>query len=321
MPYPSLTPFAQGTLDLGNGHRMAWERCGAENGIPLLILHGGPGGSVQPYYRQLFDPRQFHGILFDQRGCGRSTPTGVLEDNTTSHLISDIEQLRKALGIDRWCVLGGSWGSTLALSYAQAHPEAVSGLVVSGIFLARECDRDWFWYGAHVVYPDAWHRFKHFLPAREQTELRDSYLRRVLSDDKRISEPAAVSIMQYEAHLLHPEPDQAFISSVVADQDATLTMARLFCHFDYHHSFLRENQLIDNAHRLKGIPSVIINGRHDMCTPCGGASALAEHWQDARLEIVEKAGHRWCDPKLAPAISRALDEVATQKCDGATQPR
>lgn len=307
--FPPVAPYATGTLPLTGGHTMAWQQCGCADGYPLLILHGGPGGSVQPYYRQLLDPRRFRGVLYDQRGCGASLPAGELGDNDTQALVADIERLRKYLGIERWMVLGGSWGSTLALAYSQAFPEVVTALAVTGVFLARGQDRDWFWSGVRKVYPDAWIKLQQQLPVDERGSLRQNYLKRVLSGINEAAIAAGVALMQYECALLNPEPDEALLSAVAADTEGTALMARLYCHYDQHESFLVENQLLDNAHRLAGIPGRIINGRLDMCTPCGGAMDLAQAWSGARLQIVEMAGHRWNDPYLAPTLVTALAEL------------
>jgi proline iminopeptidase len=295
---------------------MAWQQCGRADGYPVLVLHGGPGGSAQAYYRQLLDPTRVRGILYDQRGCGASRPLGELEGNDTPALVEDIEHLRRHLGIDRWLVLGGSWGSTLALAYGQAFPDSVAGLVLTGVFLARDQDREWFWQGARRVYPDAWRTMQRHLPAAEQSKLRHHYLRRVLSDDPAIAGPAGVALMLYECSLLNPEPDARFLAGVAADTEGTARMARLFCHYDSNRAFLAENQLLDNAHRLASIPGHILNGRLDMCTPSGGAMDLAEAWPDARLTIVERAGHRWNDPYLAPAVIAALAELLGELSQG-----
>jgi len=274
-------------LDLGHGHAMYWQRCGASGGFPFLILHGGPGGSIQPYYRQLIDPRVFQGVLYDQRGCGRSTPRDTLDHNDLPTLINDIERLRQYLGIASWCVLGGSWGSTLALAYAQAYPEVVAGLVVTGVHLAGEVDRQWWWHGARSVYPEVWSELAHFLPERERPRLRESFLRRVLDGAAEESAAAGLALMTYEAQLLDPVPDPDFIASLVAD----------------------EGQLLRGAPALADIPGSIVNGRLDMCTPSRSAHDLAQAWPRAQLDIVAMAGHRWNDPRLSRAVVKATDRL------------
>ena len=307
--YPTCEPTDGGMLDLGQGHTMYWQRCGASGGFPFLILHGGPGGSIQPYYRQLIDPTVFHGVLYDQRGCGRSTPRHSLEHNDLPRLVSDIEQLRRHLGITSWCILGGSWGSTLALAYAQAHPEVVAGLVVTGVHLAGEVDRDWWWYGARSVYPEVWIELAHFLPEGERVRLRDSFLRRVLEGTAEESEAAGLALMTYEAHLLDPFPNPDFVASLAANREATVSMARIFCHYDRNNCFLAEGQLLREASALADIPGSIVNGRLDMCTPSRSAYDLAQAWPRARLDIVAMAGHRWNDPNLSRAVVQATDRL------------
>ena len=304
--YPPVAPARTATLPVDGIHTLYWEEFGARGGPPIVILHGGPGGGIRDYYRQLADPDHYRVILFEQRGCCRSTPVGELKDNTTSHLIEDMEQLRKHLDIGQWLVLGGSWGSTLALAYAQAHPESCSGVIVTGVTLARSMDTWWWWEGVRFVYPEVWQAFRDFLPPEERAAMRENYVKRVLHADPRIHEPAAVAMMCYEAQTLDVWPDANFIGSISADPQ-TLTMARIFAHYENHRFFLNEGQLVENAPRLRGIPGFIINGRFDMCTPPRAAYDLHRAWPDARLRIVPAAGHRWNDPLLGNAVIGATD--------------
>lgn len=301
-------------LDLGQGHAMYWQRCGASGGFPFLILHGGPGGSIQPYYRQLIDPGVFHGVLYDQRGCGRSIPRHSLDQNNLQTLVADIERLRVHLGIESWCVLGGSWGSTLALAYAQAYPDVVVGLVVTGVHLAGEADRHWWWYGARSVYPEVWSELAHFLPEAERPQLRESFLRRVLDGSAQEREAAGIALMSYEAQLLDPVPAPDFVASLAANREATVSMARIFCHYDRNNGFIAEGQLLRDASALADIPGSIVNGRLDMCTPSRSAYDLAQAWPRARLDIVAMAGHRWNDPNLSRAVVQATDSLRNELC-------
>ncbi len=304
--YPPVAPVKSGRLQVDEIHALYWEESGARGGPPIVILHGGPGGGIRDYYRQLADPDHYRAILFEQRGCHRSTPVGELNNNTTSHLIEDMERLRKHLDIEKWLVLGGSWGSTLALAYAQAYPESCSGVIVTGVTLSRNIDAWWWWEGVRFVYPEVWTAFRDFLPPDERAALRENYVKRVLDPDPRIHAPAAVAMMCYEAQTLDVWPDENFIGSIAADRN-TLTMARIFAHYDSNCFFLNEGQLVEDAPRLRGIPGFIINGRFDMCTPPHAAYDLHRAWPDAQLKIVPVAGHRWNDPLLGNAIIGATD--------------
>jgi len=304
--FPPVVPCEQGRLSVSDLHTLHWEISGAADGLPVLVLHGGPGGSIKGYYRQLLDPETYQTICYDQRGCGQSTPYGELAENTTADLVEDIEKLREHLGLRRWWVLGGSWGATLALAYAQAYPESVRGLVVSGVFLGNQSDRDWWWGLSRYVYPDAWDYLLAFLPPDERDSVRQSYLERVLCDDPDIYRPAAMRLMLYEAQLLDPTPSPDLLQGMQRDADTTITMARLFCHYDRAASFLAEDALIQQADRLVDVPGHILAGRGDMCTPPLSAWRLSNAWPAARLSMLPLAGHRWQDPVLLAAIRGAF---------------
>ncbi len=304
--YPPIEASNSGMLEVDETHTLYWEAFGNPAGPPVLILHGGPGGGIRPYYRQLIDPAHFRGILFEQRGCGRSTPSGELRANTTQDLVSDMEKLRAHLDIGRWLVIGGSWGSTLALAYAQAHRQSCAGLIVSGVFLARDIDAWWWWEGTRFVYPEVWAEFNAFLPIGERDDLRRSYIRRVLDPDPDIHKPAAISLMTYEAQTLDVWPDMAFIQDIEVSEHS-VTMGRIFAHYDESCYFVEEGQLLNNASRLSSIPGTIINGRFDMCTPPHGAYDLHQVWPQAQLKIVPVAGHRWNDESLGSALVAATD--------------
>ncbi len=304
--FPAIAPARSGHLQVGDGHALYWETCGA--GAPLLILHGGPGGAIRPYYRQLADPARYQAILFEQRGCGRSTPEGALHANTTRHLIADIEALRAHLGIERWCVLGGSWGSTLALAYAQAHPGRVAGLVVSGVFLARAQDMDWLWEGARAVFPDVFAARDAILSDAERADPRAALLARILGEDAARAAQAGAAVLAAEAALL----DLFTAPNEPMDAHALLGSARVYAHYDSNGYFLAPGQLLRDASRLDAVPGAIIAGRADMCTPPKGAFDLSRAWPRASFQIVSAAGHRWSDPLLAREISGALARLADQ---------
>jgi proline iminopeptidase len=306
---PVPKPHAEGMLPLTDGHVMHWETLGEAGKIPLLVLHGGPGGYIKPYYRRVIDQSRFRAIFFDQRGCGQSTPHGDLEANTTAHLVADIERLRRHMKIERWIVFGGSWGSTLGLAYAEQHPEAVMGLVVSGVFLARQAEREWTWSHVRYVYPEIWAGLVSFLTDSERADPRASLLRRLDDSDPAIHGPAAVIMSQYETQLLDVRPDADMIASMVADED-TIRASRIFCHYDRNDFFLAENQLLARAGALAKIPGVIVNGRFDMCTPSLGAFELHEAWPNSSLVIAPVAGHRWNDPPLVREIIAGLAQTA-----------
>jgi len=304
--YPPAKPFVDDFLKLDHLHSMHYEEVGNPTGIPIVILHGGPGGGINPYYRQMVDPAFYRGILFDQRGCGQSKPFGELKDNTTQHLVDDIERLRKHLRIKKWFVLGGSWSSALTLAYAQAYPASCLGLIVTGVTLYRAEDTHWWWEGSRYVFPDVWDRFQQFLPAEERDELKKNYIKRVLNPDPKIHGPAAISMMTYEAQLLDPLPNQEFIESLCMNKN-TLAMGRIFALYEKHNAFLGTTQLLDNIDKIKNIPGFIIQGRFDMCCPPQAAYDLHKAWPKSQFFLIPMSGHRWNDPFLGAAIVRATD--------------
>ncbi|MBB3776329.1 proline iminopeptidase [Erythromicrobium ramosum] len=302
-------PRACGHLDCGDGHQVWWELTGNPAGVPVVVVHGGPGGSIRPYYRRLIDPDRQQGVFFDQRGCGKSLPAGALDHNTTPDLVADMERLRDHLGFERWIVLGGSWGSTLALTYAEAHPERVAGLVVSGVYLARAFDVWWWWQGGGHVFPEVFAARDAWLPAAERGDPRSAFVHRILDPDPAIHRPAAHILGMAESQTLDlwpaaPGDDPCGIT------DAAVQSARIFAHFEAHDYFFAPDQLLRDARRLAGIPGAIIAGRSDMCTPPQSAWDLAQVWTDARLHIVPAAGHRWNDEQLCRPIIAELARLA-----------
>ena len=308
--YPPIEPFASGHLDVGDGHRIYWERCGTPGAKPAVFLHGGPGGGFSPEHRRLFDPARYDLLLFDQRGCGQSTPHASLDANTTWHLVADIERLRAMMGVDQWLVFGGSWGSTLALAYAQTHRAQVSELVLRGIFTIRQSEIDWYYQeGASRIYPDKWERFVGPVPETERGDLVAAYRQLLTGDDPaaRIAAARAWSVWEGETVRLLPDPA---LSAVHDADDFALAFARIENHYFTHRGWLDDGQLIANAAILADIPGVIIHGRYDMACPAETAWALHKAWPQARFELIEGAGHAYNEPGILDALIRATDGFA-----------
>ena len=308
--YPISEPFATHELIVDNGHRLYVEECGRPDGIPAIFLHGGPGAGCEPAHRGFFDPSRYRAVLFDQRGCGRSTPHASLMANTTWDLVSDMELIRAQLGIERWLVFGGSWGSTLALSYAQTHPERVSALVVRGIFLCRDEEIRWFYQdGASWVFPDFWEDYLAPIPAAEREDLLTAYHRRLTSEDEAIRRQAAHAWSIWEgrtASLLGNPSVQAHFS----DSHVALSLARIECHYFVNQAFLAPNQLLRDAYRLAGIPGVIVQGRYDLICPMRSAWELHRVWPTAELQVIADAGHSAFEPGIRRALVAATDRFA-----------
>lgn len=308
--YPPIEPYASGHLDVGDGHHVYWERCGTPGAKPAVFLHGGPGGGFSPDHRRLFDPARYDLLLFDQRGCGRSTPHASLDANSTWHLVADIERLRAMVGVDRWLVFGGSWGSTLALAYAQTHPARVSELVLRGIFTIRQAEIDWYYQeGASRIYPDKWERFIAPVPEDERGDIVAAYRRLLTGDDPatRLAAARAWSVWEGETVRLLPDPT---LSAAHDADDFALAFARIENHYFVHRGWLDEGQLIANAALLADIPGVIIHGRYDMACPAETAWALHKAWPQAHFELIEGAGHAYNEPGILDALIRATDGFA-----------
>ena len=305
--YPECVPRASGMLALDRRHAMYWEECGNPNGVPLLFLHGGPGGGSLPHHRRFYDPAHWRIVLYDQRGAGRSTPVADLTDNTTAHLVADIERLRTHLGVERWLLFGGSWGSTLALVYALAHPQRVLGLVLRGIFLATRAEIAWFVEGMQRIFPEAWREFAHLLPPEERTDILASYYRRLTDPDPRVHGPAARAWDRYETacSMLLPKAD----GDGRLDRDAgALAIARIEAHYFMHDAFLEPNQILDAVPRIRHLPCTIVQGRYDVICPPATADALARAWRSADYIVVADAGHSVREPgttrELVAAVRR-----------------
>lgn len=303
--YPECVPRASGMLALDSLHTMYWEECGNPDGVPLLFIHGGPGGGSLPHHRRFYDPAFWRIVVYDQRGAGRSTPAAEIAANTTPHLVGDIERLREHLGVERWLLFGGSWGSTLALVYAQAHADRVLGLVLRGVFLATPPEFDWFLHGMKRIFPEAWQEFTGFLPEAERGDILHSYHRRLVDPDPAIHGPAADAWDRYETacSTLLPKSD---IASRVNGSAAALAIARIEVHYFLNDAFLAPGQILDNMHRIRHLPCAIVQGRYDIVCPPVSADALARAWQTAEYVVVPDAGHSVREPGTARELVAAV---------------
>jgi proline iminopeptidase len=304
--FPEIGPFENGYLPLATNHVMYWEQVGNPRGRPVLFLHGGPGAGAGSVHRRFFDPDYWRIVIFDQRGAGRSRPLGSLEDNTTTDLISDIEILRRHLGVDKWLLFGGSWGSTLALAYAQAHPERVSGCVLRGVFLGRPQEVQWFLYGMAAIFPEAHANFVGFLPEEERHDILGGYLRRLTHPDASIHLPAARAWSVYEGSCSTLLPSPETVTSFAQDRTA-LGLARIEAHYFANELFLQPGGLLASMDRIGHIPAEIVQGRYDMICPACSAFDLAAAWNVARLTIVPDAGHSALEPGIRRALVAAVE--------------
>ncbi|MEE2694000.1 MAG: prolyl aminopeptidase [Pseudomonadota bacterium] len=304
--YPSIHPNRSGMLQVDLLHSLYWEESGNPQGIPILFLHGGPGAGTVPENRRFFDPKAYRIILFDQRGSGRSTPAGEINQNTTQMLVSDIEALRQFLNVDRWALFGGSWGSTLALIYAEMFPKRCIGLVLRGIFLCRPHEIEWFLYGMQSFFPENWATFAEHLPADERENLLHNYHKRLVNPDPAIHMPAALAWSIYEGSCSTLMPNNLGLNQFTRDQFA-LSLARTEAHYFVNKIFLAENFILDRAEVLSDIPGVIIQGRYDMVCPMASAVDLSEVWGRARLIVVPDAGHSSSEKGITEALIRATN--------------
>lgn len=308
--YPEIEPYATGLLDTGEGHQIHYERCGTPGAKPAVFLHGGPGGGINPAHRRLFDPALYDVLLFDQRGCGRSTPHAGLENNTTWHLVADIERLRELVGAESWLVFGGSWGSTLALAYAQKHPERVTELVLRGIYMCTRPELDWFYqFGVSEMFPDKYERFVAPIPEAERGDMLHAYHRRLTTgaQEDRIAAARAWSLFEGETITLLPDPA---MSAQHDDGHFALAFARLETHYFVNDCWLEPGQLLQDAERLRAIPGTIVHGRYDMPCPARYAWALHKAWPEADFHLIEGAGHAYSEPGILDRLIRATDRYA-----------
>ena len=309
--YPSTTPFDQRMLDVGNGHQVYVEQCGNPQGIPVVVLHGGPGGGCSPAMRRYINPKEYRIILFDQRGCGRSLPGARVEHNTTWDLVADIEQIRSTLGIDRWVVFGGSWGATLALLYAQKHPDAVAYMVLRGVFLMMQSELDWFYGGgAGGFWPDLWARFVDPIPEDERGDMVAAYNKRLFSGDRKAEVRFAQIWTQWENALASIGSDGAV---GVAPPEYARAFARLENHYFTHKGWLREDrQILDDIPLISHVPATVVQGRYDMICPPRSAWQLVENWPRAELKMVGRAGHALSEPGIAVELVKTTDALVRQ---------
>jgi proline iminopeptidase len=309
--YPAIEPRKSGHLEVDAPHRIYWEDCGNPEGVPVCFLHGGPGAGTTAGHRRFFDPDFYRVVLHDQRGAGRSRPLAETRGNDTASLIRDIETLREMLGIDRWVVFGGSWGSSLALVYAQTHPDRVRALVLRGIFLCRRREIDWFLHGMGTFFPEEHARFLAHLPEAERDEPLDGYYRRLCDPAPDIHRRAADVWSRYEAVCSTLKPNADSLRSVGAP-DAALPLARLEAHYFKNGLFLRENQILEDIDRLRGLPGIVVQGRYDVVCPPVSAYELVSAWPDARLRVIDDAGHSATEPGIMRALVDAMDGLRSR---------
>ena len=308
--YPEIEPFESGMLKVSEIHEIYYERCGNPRGIPVVFLHGGPGGGIIPMYRQFFDPKAFHIILFDQRGSGQSTPPYELRENTTWDLINDIEMLRSKFGIEKWYVFGGSWGSTLSLAYAETHPDKCLGLILRGIFLTRPSELQWFYqYGASEIFPDFWERYRDEIPEEERGDFISAYYKRLTSEDEqtRLSAARAWSVWEGSTSKLYPSED---LMNHWEGEHEALALARIECHYFMNNCFFSsENYLLENVDKIRHLPTVIVQGRYDVVCPLTSAWDLHRAFPETEFVIVKDAGHSVSEPGITSALVDAMDRI------------
>lgn len=302
--FPEITPYAHGMLKVDKRHALYWEQSGNPDGRAVVFLHGGPGAGSMPAHRRFFDPGHYRIVVFDQRGAGRSTPAAEIADNTTQHLIEDLETLRRHLDIENWLVFGGSWGACLALAYGIAYPKYCAGFVLRGVFLGRQRELEWFLHGMGTVFPEARRDFTGFLPEDEWSDLADAYHRRLIDPDPAVHLPAARAWGRYEAACSVLVPKSA-------GGGASLVMARIESHYFKHRMFMAENHLLDNLDRVRHLPAAIVQGRYDMVCPIVTADELAQAWPGADVTIVPDAGHAAMEPGIRAALVAATERFKT----------
>lgn len=311
--FPAIAPNHSGRLAVDDVHSLYWEESGNPEGVPVLFLHGGPGGGTSPAHRRFFDPVFYRIILFDQRGSGQSAPLGEYRNNTTPLLIQDIEALRQMLGVSQWLIFGGSWGSTLALAYGEAHAEACLGFILRGIFLCTRAEVDWFVNGIRHFYPEVHERFAAEIPEAERGNLLEAYSLRLFDDDPAVYLPAARSWSRYEGSCLFLEPQDSAIAQFESDAVCT-SLGRLEAHYMRHGGFMEEDQLISQIARLHHLPAVIIQGRYDVICPPQSAYRLHQAWPQASFHLIADAGHAAMEPGIAAALMRATEDFKQQGC-------
>lgn len=309
--YPPLEPYETGRLAVGHGHELYWEQCGSKSGQPILFLHGGPGSGASTAHRRFFDPAHYRIVIFDQRGSGRSTPRASILENTTQRLIEDIEALRLRLGIERWIVFGGSWGSTLALAYGEAHPDRCSAFVLRGVFLGTKREIDWFLDDIGRIFPEAWSRYVQFLPEDQRGELLANYYRRLIDPSPETHRPAAAAWTSYESACSTLLPSGSGTGG--GEERYSLALARIEAHYMMHGMFLRPDQLIAELGSIKHRPAIIVQGRYDIVCPCEAADRLHAAWPGSELQIIPDAGHSAMERGTRAALVAATDKMRSLK--------
>ena len=308
--YPEIEPYETGLLDVGDGHQIYWERVGTRGKKPAVFLHGGPGGGLSPSQRRAFDPDKYDVLLFDQRGCGRSLPFASLEHNTTWDLVADIEKLRQMIGVERWLVFGGSGGSSLALAYAETHPERCTELVLRGIFALRRWELEWYYqHGASLLFPDKWEHFVAPIPEAERGDLMAAYRKRLAGDDVEAQLRCATAWAKWEGETITLLPDPS-VSGSFYDPHYALAFARIENHYFVHAGWMDDGQLIRDVHQIRHIPAVIVQGRYDTACPAQTAWDLHRAWPEAEFHMVEGAGHAFSQPGILHHLIEATDRFA-----------
>lgn len=307
--FDPLKPFVTHHLQVDDTHALYVEECGNPGGLPVVFLHGGPGAGCAPYHRQFFDPEVYRIVLFDQRGCGKSTPHASLKNNTTWDLVADLEQIRQFLKIEQWVVFGGSWGSTLALLYAETHPQSVSGIIVRGIFLARDKDVQWFYQeGTNRLFPDYWEKFIQPIPESDRGHMIEAYHKQLTGDDEVKKLRAAKAWSIWEGMTATLQADDAVINSF-SNSHSALSIARIECHYFMNQCWLTENQILQDIEKIRHIPAFIVHGRYDVICPVEQAWELASVWPEADLSIIADAGHAVVEAGITQALLRATQQM------------
>ena len=308
--FPAITPYSSGFLSVDDTHNLYWEQSGNPDGVPIILLHGGPGAGASPTHRRFFDPDYYRIIIFDQRGAGRSTPLGSLENNTTQHLVDDIEKLRAHFGIDHWHVFGGSWGSTLALAYAIEHPDVCKSIIMRGIFLCEDEEIHWFLYGMRTIFPEAWEQFTAILDENELDDILTAYHKRLTSDDEDVQMQAAIRWALYESACSSLLPNYETITT--DEQKAqSLALARLECHYFFTQAYRGKHKLTNHLDKIRHIPTSIIQGRYDVICPIVTANRLHQLWPEADYVVVPDSGHSSMDPTLRSRLIEATENAKT----------
>lgn len=310
--YPDIRPYVSHSIEVDAPHVLHVEECGVPDGIPVVFVHGGPGAGCEPWHRRFFDPEVYRIVLFDQRGCGKSTPHAELEGNTTQSLVKDMETIRKHLQIDKWVVFGGSWGSTLGLVYAQTHPQQVAGLIVRGIFLCRPWEIRWFYQeGAHYIFPDYWDEYVSVIPQAERNDMVAAYYKRLTGSNEIARMGAAKAWSRWEGRTATLLGRKEVVDHF-SDPRTALSLARIECHYFMNNSFLEDNQILRDASKLHDIPGYIVHGRYDMVCPVQNAWELHKAWPQAQLSIIKDAGHSASEPGIVDALVTATINLSVK---------